>query len=283
MNPLFPVLGIGAVAALLLGGKRKDGGAAPPSEVMPPIIPPNPNKPPSDAKGAANEEWKEKIGAIVIKALQSMDPKVAEAAASQLDAMQPYLPTGLRDLASQGAAALRKEAQAWREAQITKEPPTMDPPVLNPGGPLIQSPAPKAPAPASPKPEAPIIVPTPAPPAAPPKKEKTAADREWERRRDLALALATHLMPYTRYKERKDMVKAYQMQEGLSPDGEYGVNTGLSMLKYNVVPAKPYYFSGDKAKTRAAKQQWTAELTRKAQEDPARRALWLQQAEVANL
>lgn len=282
MNPLLPIFALGGGALLLLGGggkKPKGAGkkAADKAVDVPAILPPAPTEPPTDKPSPANTRYKEQIAEIVINALKTRDPQLAEAAAASLDAMQPFLTPELRELARQGAQSLREQAAEWRAEREARQAP---PAVFEPGGPTAP---PKRPPPPPREPAKPVPVPKPAPIPTPAPKERTAAQKEWAKRKKFAQALATHLMPYTRYKERRDMVTAFQKQEGLKPDGWYGVDSGLAFLKYGVVPAKPYYFSKNKAKTRADKARWTAELTRMAQQDPARANLWMAQSKVDNL
>lgn len=131
------------------------------------------------------------------------------------------------------------------------------------------APPPPAPAPPPPPPEPPPEYRQPAPSPPPPlTKPEVIADP----RKALAARVARHLYSVTKGAEDRDLVAALQTQEGLKPSGFYGPGTGLSFIKYNIVPPKPFYWP--KRDTGKSKANYRSNLLFQATKDPQRAEEW---------
>lgn len=234
---------------------RADTGARPPpAATTPPFVPPfdppplQNNPPPQNAAGT---DWPAFINGQIMQAATSTSPAVLEAAAANIESRLSQMPPDAQILARQAIQALRNQAQGLRNP----------PPVTVP---------------------TPIIQPAPPVPAVPP---QVSAQAQLAQRLADQLRFAGNGPPPLRYQpgEPRQLVKEYQIQEGLTSDGMYGVGTGLTMTKYGVVPARPYYFSRDTAKTARDKAEWKRVMNAMAAQDPARRAQWIAAANVDSL
>lgn len=182
--------------------------------------------------------------------MQGATSGVAETAnrlATEIESRIPTMPTQYHAMARQAVDSLRNIAKSW------------------------QSPSGGA--------EEPVFAPQ--PPEPPP-------DPVMSARAQLAQQMTANLKqnggaPANRYKEDRELVKRYQAQEGLTIDGLYGVGTGLTVVKYGIVPARPYYFSKDSAKTLRDKAEWKRVMQEMAGADPARSDQWLAAANVDSL
>jgi len=177
----------------------------------------------------------------------------ADHAANVIEGRIPSMPVEYHARARQAVTALRQMASSLRVAQQQQPAPVVPPPVYVP----------------------------PSPPPPPP-------DPVLSSRAALAERMTMHLKqnggaPANRYKEDQGLVRQYQSQEGLTADGKYGVGTGLSVVKYGIVPARPYYFSSNTTKTRNDKAEWTRIMNEMAASDPARASEWRAAANVASL
>ncbi len=259
-----------------------------PGQGGPAVVPPGvdlgpdaPTKPDATAT-----DWVAWIHNKVIAGVQSESAAACEAAANEIEDKLPSLTGDARSLALQAIAALRAEAQSLRADSLAAK--ATPPPIVVPGLRLPPPPEPPPP-PVKPPPAVPPVAPaaTPAQVSA----AEAAAAVELARRKAVAAALDAHLdalvakwgLPGARNKEDKAQVTAYQRQEGLTADGLYGVGTGLSLIKYGLIPSKPFYFSKDPKKTAEAKARWLKTITDMAASDPARSAQWLAVADVRYL
>ncbi len=232
---------------------------------LPPTVPSIPSRPALEPE----YDWSGWIASKIMGAMQSHSVDGARAAAHALEAQagQPGVPTDARSLMLQGAAALRSAALSWEQELAAAR----SIPVSIPTGAV---PEPYFPIPTSPEELPPL--------------EDVARVVKHTAEKTLAIAL-THMLnqnggaPDNRYKEDRNMVKAYQAQQGLTPDGLYGVGTGLSIVGYNIIPAKPYYFSKTYSKMLASKARWKDEMLRMAQLDPARALQWQAASDVRSL
>lgn len=93
-----------------------------------------------------------------------------------------------------------------------------------------------------------------------------AKDPKYER----ALALAKHLASATRYKENRELVKAFQKENGLaSSEGMYGpASAQLLWNVYSIVPPNPFYWP-KAPKTQAALAQYQKFLDEIVKNDPS--------------
>lgn len=236
---------------------------------LPPMVPRVPTTP---AKEPAYD-WSGWIASKIMGAMQSHSVDTARAAAHALEAQaaQPGVPPDASSLMIQGAAALRSAALSWEQETRAREA-AVSIPVSIPTQ-LIPEPILRVPtAPTAPLPPVEQIIPI----------VKHTAQKT------LAIAVNTMLnmnggAPANRYQEDRNLVKAYQAQEGLTPDGLYGVGTGLSMVGYNLIPAKPYYFSKIQSKMLASKERWKNEMLRMASIDPARALQWEAASDIRSL
>ena len=243
-----------------------------------PGLPPSVPKTPPDPGLEPEYDWSGWIASKIMAAMTSHSVDGARAAAHALEAQagQPGVPTDARSLMLQGAAALRSAALAWEaELAAAKAIPVGTPktwePYLPPG---YQVEEPKFQVPTMPEELPPL--------------EDVAKVVKHTAEKTLAIAVTNMLnqnggAPNNRYKEDRNMVKAFQAQQGLTPDGLYGVGTGLSVVGYNIIPAKPYYFSKTYSKMLASKARWKDEMLRMARIDPARALQWQAASDVRAL
>ncbi len=77
------------------------------------------------------------------------------------------------------------------------------------------------------------------------------------------------------YKGNPELLKALAAQEGnTNPNGVYGMGSGLSLIKYDLVPPKPRVWGKDAKATAEMKKRWRGEMLTMARKDPARAAEW---------
>ncbi len=243
---------------------------------LPPAVP----KTPRDPGLEPEYDWSGWIASKIMAAMTSHSVDGARAAAHALEAQaaQPGVPADARSLMIQGAAALRSAALSWEQELAAAKvipvglPKTWEP-YLPPGYGEVKE---------EPKFQIPTM------PEELPSLEDISRVVKHTAEKTLAIAVTNMLnqnggAPDNRYKEDRNMVKAYQAQEGLTPDGLYGVGTGLSVVGYNIIPAKPYYFSKTYSKMLASKARWKDEMLRMARIDPARALQWQAASDVRSL
>lgn len=206
-------------------------------------------QPPSPEPATGQVDWQKWIESRVVQAATSGVPATAERLANEIEAQIPSMPSTYQGTARQAVDAIRDMAASW------------------------QAPAPSGEVP---------------PPPPPPTYSAPEPDPVISARARLADEMTTMLKqnggaPNNRYKEDRALVEQYQYQEGLTADGMYGVGTGLSVVKYGIVPARPYYFSSNTSKTAADKEEWKRVMLQMASSDPARAAEWRYAANVASL
>ena len=125
-------------------------------------------------------------------------------------------------------------------------------------------PASSAPRPPMPKPPSSTSSPKP-PPAKPPTSSGPVTDARQLLAAELVRAFAKGQAP-------KDVIKRFQLQEGLTADGIYGPKTAAALIKYGYVPPTPV--SWPKQGTEAAKTAYIALLAAKSNDDPVRAEEW---------
>jgi peptidoglycan hydrolase-like protein with peptidoglycan-binding domain len=117
----------------------------------------------------------------------------------------------------------------------------------------------------------PVVVPPVVSPSGQPLPSGTPATPN-QTRAATAQAMAADLRNTSRYKENQALVKAFQKQEALNPDGKYGPLTALALARFAIVPPRPRYWA---AKTvQVDKKSYTAKMLAYAKDDPARAAEW---------
>lgn len=253
-----------------------------------PVAPPAPN-----AIVATGTDWAKWAQAKVGEALTTNDSSVMKRTADELLAksLDPSVPAPAREMLKQAAQAL---------LTIANEPPAS---IAIPADPLVVKGEMVSPAPPVLAKSAPVIVTSPGQPTGtsfkipevsqlPPaiQAEVVKQTVEYTGNKATAMAMVQNLLavggsPAGRYKENRTLVKTYQAQEKLTADGLYGVQTGLTLIKYDIIPPKPFYFSKDPVKTAAAKKLWTTTITAQANKetDAARKALWMAVSDVSRL
>jgi hypothetical protein len=200
----------------------------------------------------------------IATALATNNPEVIRALADELERTSPDVPketiAALRKAADELDAALRKGQE--------QAPPTT-PPVAPP----VSVARPK-------KRKAP-----------PPKPTDVRYDpvvhAPSDNSKELAIELAKHLTGRKKGTEDKALVEKYQRNEnrvrvandqeaGLNPDGQYGLETAMSLARYDLVPPKPLYWGkgGTYASYEAERKQWKDWCLANAKKDSARSPEW---------
>lgn len=206
----------------------------------------------------------------IATALATNNPEVIRALADELERTSPDVPketiANLRQVANELDAKLRESQDSA-------------PPVLPPVAPPTVA-------------KPPVSVARKKKPA--PKPKKTDVDynpvvhapKPVEDSRQQAIDLARHLTGRKKGTEDKSLVEAYQRNEnrvrvannqeaGLNPDGKYGLETAMSLGRYDLVPPKPLYWGkGTYASMMAEKKQWKDWCLTNAKKDSARSAEW---------
>lgn len=108
-----------------------------------------------------------------------------------------------------------------------------------------------------------------------------------DERKDLALQTARSLTTAKKGSEDKALVERFQRSEnqkrvlegrddGINPDGRYGLATAYALGEYGLVPPKPLYWgkAGDWASVGKEKSAWKSWCLTNASNDPARAAEW---------
>jgi len=170
---------------------------------------------------------------------------------------------GLPDFTIQPVPKRKKKKKRPRIVAPAPEPAPKPPIVVRPPIKSIPIPPPEI---------TPPRVEFPKPPAPKPKPPPIPKAPTLDPRKALAVAVAEMLEKATKGSEDKSMVKTYQAQEGLKPSGFYGPGTGLSFIKYEIVPPKPFYFPT--RNTAASKSNYRKNLLFQATKDPARASEW---------
>lgn len=106
-------------------------------------------------------------------------------------------------------------------------------------------------------------------------------------RKQLALDVARMLTTSKKGSEDRALVEKFQRSEnqkrvldgrenGLNPDGRYGLTTAYALSEYGLVPPKPMYWGkdGDWASVGKEKTEWKNWCLANATKDPARAAEW---------
>lgn len=96
-------------------------------------------------------------------------------------------------------------------------------------------------------------------------------------RKVLASKVALMIQVSTKGKENQNLVREFEVQEGITPSGKYGVNVGLALIRYNICPTKPPFYwgrVGDYASIAREKQQYKSALLAKAMNDNSRTSEW---------
>lgn len=213
----------------------------------------------------------------IATALATNNPAVIRALADELERTSPDVPkqtiADLRKAADDLDAALKQGQQA--------APPTVPP--VAPPAPIVVAPAPPTP---------PVSVARPKrPPAKPKPTDQTydpVAHAPADNSKELAIELAKHLTGRKKGTEDKALVEKYQRNEnrirvandqnvGLQPDGRYGIETAMSLSRFDLVPPKPLYWGkdGTYASYEAERKQWKQWCLDNAKKDPARSAEWI--------
>lgn len=79
----------------------------------------------------------------------------------------------------------------------------------------------------------------------------------------------------------KNLVKAFQSQEGLTADGLWGADSAIHMgTNYGIVPVKPFYWPKDTSKVAGKKAEYRAAMMAAAAKDPMRASEWTAAASV---
>jgi len=280
--PLFLVGGAGLAAAALAFGSD-DAQAATPGRTPGPV-PKKGQKPPPGTVPVVTQPTPELLGRIA-SAVASGDTAVMRALAKELrkmglDAQAKDLERAAQEIETERAKAeerarksrglpdfsiqptpTRPKKKRKRVPVPAPEPAPRPPRVVTPPVKSIPLPPVKPPRVEFPKPPPPA----PKPPAIPPPPPLNP-------RKQLAVMAAEHLSQATKGSEDKGLVKTYQAQEGLKPSGFYGPGTGLSFIKYDIVPPKPFYFPS--RNTANSKANYRKNLLFQATKDPARASEW---------
>lgn len=253
MNGLF-LIAAGGAAWLLLGSSSKPAAAKPTT--------PRPN-------GAAAS-----FQARIADALSRGDANELHQIANEMQAQGR----------TAEAEALRASATALQSMGAIGRPGSTSP--TSPGQPVL-TPSPAIPSPpiaTTPKPPSvtlpQVVIPQVVIPSATPIPPGVSITPEQQERLARAQSTAMHLRNSSRYKEDKNLVKAFQQQEGLVADGLYGPKSGLALSYYGIVPPRPFYWSSKTMK--ADKADYTSKMLEHAKLDPARAADWTAASKVAN-
>lgn len=229
------------------------------------------DKTPKPPPAAPSKDWRGWMATKLMHAMQSQSVAVMLATANELQTASKNrnVPQDVRSLMIQAAAALRAAANDLKEK--AKPPPS---PVVKTIPELKPKRRPKAKRKKrKPKPKP---IPEPELDTSGPTEEQLAAI-DFTNRKTGAMKLNQHLKSVKKGSEDRDMVEEYQEQEGLEPDGKYGVETAKSLIQFNVVPAKPFYV-GDAGNWQSYvddKKDWNTTVDRMAAKDSDRRGQWL--------
>jgi peptidoglycan hydrolase-like protein with peptidoglycan-binding domain len=90
--------------------------------------------------------------------------------------------------------------------------------------------------------------------------------------RSLAARLALHLHCSIPGGEDRGLVESFQRLLGLNPTGAYGPGTARALMRYGLVPAKPYYWPSQASQRE--KSNYRQALLREAARDPQRAPEW---------
>jgi peptidoglycan hydrolase-like protein with peptidoglycan-binding domain len=91
--------------------------------------------------------------------------------------------------------------------------------------------------------------------------------------RSLAAQLALHLSQTVPGSEDRALVEAFQRMQRLNPTGAYGPGTARALMRYGLVPAKPFYWPSQASQRE--KSNYRDALRREAAKDPTRAPEWL--------
>lgn len=191
----------------------------------------------------------------IAEALATNNPTVLLALAEKLKAQYPQ---AAADLQAAAAAILKASNQA-----TASSPGVVPPPVAPAPTQTSSKPKPKPRPQTSSTPRPPMPVEAGMGPAADPRKQ-------------LALEVVKDLsLNPPPYKGNPELLKALAAQEGnTNPNGVYGMGSGLSLIKYDLVPPKPRVWGKDAKATAEMKKRWRGEMLTMARKDPARAAEW---------
>jgi hypothetical protein len=166
------------------------------------------------------------------------------------------------------AAGLTEEAQALRTVALNLK--TLG---RSPGQPGV------TPSPSLPNPPL-IVVPPVVSPSSIPLPAGVPASSPQAQRMQIAQAMAVDLRNTSRYKENTGLVKRFQEQEGLLPDGKYGPKSGYALAELGIIPPRPRYWT--RKTVQADKKKYSEEMLTRAATDPSRAADWTAASKVAN-
>ena len=79
---------------------------------------------------------------------------------------------------------------------------------------------------------------------------------------------------------QRDVLRAFQTQEGLTADSKYGSKSAAAIIPYGIVPPTPLYWTGENAgrpawDVEADKRNYKQKLEAEARKDPVRAPEWL--------
>jgi hypothetical protein len=207
----------------------------------------------------------------VAEALATNNPKVLRALAAKLKSSHPQ---AAADLESAALAIEQTNQTFGRPVSEPLPPPVAPAPKQTSSQAKKKKPAASKPATAKPAPKSEPVVEAGYGPAA-------------DDRKDLALQVARHLTTAKKGAEDRALVERFQRSEnqkrvlekrddGLNPDGRYGVTTAYALSEYGLVPPKPLYWgkANDWASVGKGKAAWKQWCLSNATKDSARTAEW---------
>lgn len=211
----------------------------------------------------------------------SVEQQVADALATNNPAVLRALAAKIRGTHPQAAADLENVATALEKTNQTFGKPASAP--VAPA-PVQTSSQVKKKKPAASKPAKKPAATKPAASSTPVEAGRGPAPDE---RKDLALQTARSLTTAKKGSEDKALVERFQRSEnqkrvldgrddGINPDGRYGLATAYALGEYGLVPPKPLYWgkAGDWASVGKEKSAWKSWCLTNASNDPARAAEW---------
>jgi hypothetical protein len=225
----------------------------------------HPKFPKANSGSSNTAKSKSDLDKRIATALATNNPEVIRALADELERTSPDVPKDTIAKLRQAADDIDRALKSGQESAPPVLPPVAPPPV--------SVARPKRPA-AKPKPTDQTYDPVAHAPAG--------------NSREIAIDLAKHLTGRKKGTEDKALIEKYQRNEnrirvandqnvGLQPDGLYGLETAMSLSRFDLVPPKPLYWGkgGTYASMMAEKKQWKDWCLSKAQQDPARSAEWI--------
>jgi murein L,D-transpeptidase YcbB/YkuD len=256
MTPLIPIA-LGGLGLLLLSGGKKAGASSSSSAAHP------------SSSGKTAQDFQLRIA----EALSRGDVNALMGIANEMQAAG--LVTEAESLRA-SALTLQSLGALAKPAGGAATSPGL--PAVPVGAPVV-APTPAIPSPPVAPPPA-IVLPPVVVPSATPLPAGSSVTAEQQRRFGVAQSAAMNLRNTSRYHEDKNLVKAFQAQEGLKTDGLYGPKSALAIADYGIVPPRPRYWTSKTMK--ADKAEYAKALLVYAQNDPSRAADWTAASKVAN-